>query len=297
MRTRIIGVAVLASVLATSSERQKQAFASTMQGETDAIVSFHVRVLPDRADAARLALALLLQRKGRILDAMTDMLAQLRARGRPQDQAKLAQLASLSGELATRTLRGPAPGEDVRRYSGTLARLRADIEELEQDLSTRYKALAAERQAVTLDAVQATLDPGAALVEIAMFRPFNPRVRSDIGRLGRPRYAAYVAHRTGDPRWVELGPAAPIDALCESLAAHGLTPVPLYVSSLKDEAVCRFAEDVCALLKPAVVITTTAFASGGEGQGRFDRLGAPVLQAVVATTRRPRKVAKPPMIA
>lgn len=114
-----------------------------------------------------------------------------------------------------------------------------------------------ERGAVTLEDFKANIEPDATTVPILFYR--SMLLASD---------------------------AAPIDALCESLAAHGLTPVPLYVSSLKDEAVCRFAEDVCALLKPAVVITTTAFASGGEGQGLFDRLGAPVLQAVVATTRR-----------
>jgi tetratricopeptide (TPR) repeat protein len=136
----------LASVLAASSDRQKHTFAWTVQGETERTVSLHVRALPDRADAARLALTVLLQRKGRVLDAMTDMLAQLRARGRPEDQAKLAQLASLRGELATRTLRGPAPGEDLSHHSDTLAKLRADAEELERDLAEQYKALAVRRR-------------------------------------------------------------------------------------------------------------------------------------------------------
>ncbi|XYI04075.1 tetratricopeptide repeat protein [Sorangium sp. So ce1128] len=211
-RATAIHERVLESILATSSERQKHAFARTVQGETDATVSLHVRALPARADAARLALTVLLQRKGRVLDAMTDMLAQLRARGRPEDQAKLTQLASLSGELATRTLRGPSPGEGVSHHGDALARLRADIEVLERDLAGRYTALAAERRAVTLETVQAALDPGAALVELALFRPLDPHAKLD-RVFGDPHYVAYVLHRTGEPRWVELGPAAPIDAL------------------------------------------------------------------------------------
>ncbi|WP_437841993.1 tetratricopeptide repeat protein [Sorangium sp. So ce1153] len=203
---------ILMSVLATSNERQKHAFAWTVQDETDATVSLHVRALPDDADAARLALTVLLQRKGRVLDAMTDMLAQLHARGRQEDQAKLDELASLRGELATRTLRGPAPGEDVSHHSDTLAELLADIEVLEQDLAARYKALAAERRAVTVEAVQAALGPGSALVEVALFQPFDLHAKPD-RRVGDPHYVAYVLHRTGEPSWVELGPAAPIDAL------------------------------------------------------------------------------------
>ncbi|WP_437902731.1 tetratricopeptide repeat protein [Sorangium sp. So ce327] len=217
-RAAAIHEPVLTSVLAASSERQKHAFARTVQGQTDQTVSLHVRALPDRADAARLALAVLLQRKGRVLDAMTDMLAQLHARGREEDQAKLAQLARLAGELATRALRGPAPGEDVNHHSDVLARLRAEIEVLDQDLAARYKALAVQRRAVTLEAVQAALAPGAALVEVALFRPLVPR--SEPGRrYDNPHYVAYVLHPTGEPRWVELGPAAPIDALVAAARA------------------------------------------------------------------------------
>ncbi|WP_437841990.1 tetratricopeptide repeat protein [Sorangium sp. So ce1153] len=219
---------VLTSVLAGSSERQKHAFVRTVEDETDATVSLHVRALPDRADAARLALTVLLQRKGRVLDAMTDMLAQLRARGRPEDQAKLAELTRLASELATRTLRGPAPGEDVSHHSDALTKLRVDTEVLEQDLAARYKALAAERRAVTLEAVQAALRPGAALVEIALFQSFDTRAKP--GRWdGDPHYVAYVLHRTGDPRWVELGPTAPIDALVDRARAALSAADPRYV--------------------------------------------------------------------
>jgi hypothetical protein len=100
----------------------------------------------------------------------------------------------------------------VSQHGAALARLRADAEALEMDLATRYKALAAERRAVTLETVQAAFGGGAALVEIALFRPFDPRAKPD-ARFGDPHYVAYVLHRSGDPRWVELGPAAPIDVL------------------------------------------------------------------------------------
>ncbi|AZO43896.1 cobaltochelatase subunit CobN [Mesorhizobium sp. M7D.F.Ca.US.005.01.1.1] len=81
---------------------------------------------------------------------------------------------------------------------------------------------------------------------------------------------------------------APIDALFEALSQRGIAPVPIFVSSLKDPASLAFVETALAALKPAAIITATAFASGAEPgvETLFDRAGVPVFQVIVATTRR-----------
>src|SRR5262249_18860090 len=80
---------------------------------------------------------------------------------------------------------------------------------------------------------------------------------------------------------------APIDALCEALAARGLNPAPLVVTSLKEKAAAAFVREAAARLDPVAIITTTAFAAGHDGEETaFDGTDAPVLQAVVATTKR-----------
>jgi cobaltochelatase CobN len=81
---------------------------------------------------------------------------------------------------------------------------------------------------------------------------------------------------------------APIDALVEALRGHGMNPVPIFVSSLKDKTSLAFVESALADLKPAAIITATAFASGAEPgvETLFDRAGVPVFQVIVATTRR-----------
>ncbi|AMN43911.1 cobaltochelatase subunit CobN [Rhodoplanes sp. Z2-YC6860] len=81
---------------------------------------------------------------------------------------------------------------------------------------------------------------------------------------------------------------APIDALAAALAARGLAPAPLFVPSLKDAESATFLRDAMRRLKPSVIVTTTAFAATGEGaaESPLDEMGVPVLQAVVATTRR-----------
>jgi cobaltochelatase CobN len=80
---------------------------------------------------------------------------------------------------------------------------------------------------------------------------------------------------------------APIDALCSALNERGITPVPVFVSSLKDRSAIEFVEHAASTRAPALMITTTAFSAGGEdGNSLFDRIGVPVFQAVMATTRR-----------
>src|SRR6185295_5084963 len=81
---------------------------------------------------------------------------------------------------------------------------------------------------------------------------------------------------------------APIDALCQALVARDLAPAPLFVASLKDDESASFLLAALPRLAPAAIITTTAFAAGGEAGGRtpLDACGVPVLQAVVATTKR-----------
>src|SRR5215831_6846476 len=81
---------------------------------------------------------------------------------------------------------------------------------------------------------------------------------------------------------------APIDALMAALDARGLAGAPLMVPSLKDADAAAFVHAALARLAPAAIVTTTGFAAGGEpgAPTPLDATDAPVLQAVIATTRR-----------
>src|SRR5215468_6965238 len=59
------------------------------------------------------------------------------------------------------------------------------------------------------------------------------------------------------------GDTGAIDALCAALSARGLAPAPLAVTSLKETAAAAFIRGALARLRPAVVVTTTAFAASG----------------------------------
>src|SRR3984893_16632740 len=80
---------------------------------------------------------------------------------------------------------------------------------------------------------------------------------------------------------------SPINALKAALAAHGLEAVALFVPSLKDPDAAAFVRSALRRLDPSLVITTTAFAAGNDGgTGALTGLDVPVLQAVIATTKR-----------
>jgi cobaltochelatase CobN len=112
--------------------------------------------------------------------------------------------------------------------------------------------------AVALDRLLETLPPGRPAVPIVFYR--SMLLADDV---------------------------APIDALCRALAARGLASAPLFVASLKDAESAEFLHDAVRRLQPAVIVTTTAFAAGdGATPSPLDECDAPVMQAVVATTRR-----------
>ncbi|GAB4068173.1 cobaltochelatase subunit CobN [Ancylobacter sonchi] len=83
------------------------------------------------------------------------------------------------------------------------------------------------------------------------------------------------------------GDTAPVDALCAALAARGMVPRPIFVASLKEPQAAAFLRCELPGLRPAALVTLTAFAVSEAGEeGLLDLTDAPVLQAVVATTRR-----------
>jgi len=215
-RARDIEDRTAAAVLATGSEEQKRLYMNTLAFDTQWNIALHVQHAPADREAARLALTALLRRKGRVLDAMTDSVAALRRSLDPRDRERLNRLASVYAELAARASRGlqKASPEQYRR---DLAALQQTRETLENDIALRSAAFRAEQPLLTLSEVQAKIPEGAALVEIAHYQPHDHRTRDPNARWGAPRYVAYVLHPRGEPAFVDLGEAAPIDAAASAL--------------------------------------------------------------------------------
>jgi CHAT domain-containing protein/tetratricopeptide (TPR) repeat protein len=205
----------LALLLSTGSEEQKRLYMETLANETEGILSFHTRAAPSDAAAAELALTTLLRRKGRVLDVVSDQTSALRRRLDPRDRALLDQLSAARGALARLVLGGGATGGDEERRAERV-RLEAEVGRLEAEVSNRSAEFRTQSRAVTLGEVRAAVPEGAALVEVALFRPYDPRAKARKERFGSARYVAYVLKRKGAPAWVDLGEAAVVDREVEA---------------------------------------------------------------------------------
>ena len=97
----------LALDFAVGSEREKLAYLDSLKENTNRTISLHVNLAPNDRTAAVMSTLVILQRKGRVLDAMSAGLAALRQRAEPEDQKLLDQLKLTTEQLAKLALDGP----------------------------------------------------------------------------------------------------------------------------------------------------------------------------------------------
>jgi CHAT domain-containing protein/Tfp pilus assembly protein PilF len=212
MRAQEVRESNVNAILATGSEKQKQLYLDTLVWETHSSVSLHAHSAPSNVQAARLALTTVLRRKGRALDAMTDQIAGLRRRAAPDDVRLLDALAAAQSQLANLQLSNDARLSPAERKA-RVAKLEAEIETLQGDISNRSAEFRARSQPVTLDAVRGGIPTDAALIEIFAYQPFNAKGKSIYEKYGKARYVAYVLKPQWDaPQFVDLGDVAQSDA-------------------------------------------------------------------------------------
>jgi CHAT domain-containing protein/Tfp pilus assembly protein PilF len=200
--------------LATGSARARLAFAEFFFERTGRTISLSLGAASKERPAIDLAALVLLQRKGRVQDAMSSSLIALRERLDEGDRRLLDQLNTTTSELATLALRGPAttPLPEYRQRLTALEERRGVLEAEASERSTEFRARSRE---VTLAGVQALIPSDAALLEYAVYQRFDPKAASDAEAHGELRYAAYVIRHDGDVRASDLGPAGEIDRVVE----------------------------------------------------------------------------------
>ncbi|HEV8483750.1 MAG TPA: tetratricopeptide repeat protein, partial [Blastocatellia bacterium] len=201
--------------LATGSERQKLAYLTSLSEITDRTLSLHARAAPDNSQAQELAATIILQRKGRVLDAMSDSSATLRRRLTTQDHTLLDQLSSATAQLARLVLNGPQK-MTLDAHQKRIRALEEEREKLENKISRSSAGFYEPAVPVTLAAVRASIPADAALVEFSAYRPFDPKA-GDAKAYGDPRYVACVLRPQGEIQWIELGEARQIDEVIDAL--------------------------------------------------------------------------------
>src|SRR5271165_4556733 len=182
--------------------------------------------------------------------------------GEDRDDPRLADGSTLPRSELDALLRYFREGgrENLRALLRRLAcHAGADLEASEPQSVPRMAGYLPGRGAIDLDGLIESLAPDRPVVAIVFYR------------------ALLLAADT-----------AAIDALCAALAARGLAPAALVVTNFKEAGSASFIRAALARLSPAAVITTTAFAIGGEpGEVTpLDGPDVPVLQVVLAATKR-----------
>ncbi|BCB21396.1 cobaltochelatase subunit CobN [Bosea sp. ANAM02] len=105
---------------------------------------------------------------------------------------------------------------------------------------------------------------------------------------GQP-LVAILLYRSG----VAAGDTAMGEAIATALAARGLAPLPLALTSLKDPVVTAELAALIATRKPALIVTTTAFSAREGADFVLDRADCPILQAVPVGSPREAWEASP----
>lgn len=199
-------------LLSLGSEQQRRDFLTLFAQQTDTLLSWHLRLAPRDSAVQALAVTTLLQRKGLIQESFADTLAQARHRLDRAGQQTLEQWRTVNTQLARLVLDGPAPRTTNTALQQQLAALTQKREQLETELSRLSAGSFQPAHAVTLAEIRRALPPKAALLEFAVYRPFDPKAPTTGERYGAPRYAVYVLRPQGVVAWRDLGEAAPLEA-------------------------------------------------------------------------------------
>ena len=203
--------------LAVGSERHMLAYSDWMADRTDRTISLHVQRFPDNPVAREMAAMAILQRKGRVLDAVSETIAALRRRLKPDDQRLLDQLAGTDTELARVALSGPGrtPPDEYKKKLNALEEQR---EKLEAQVSRSTTGYFEQTNPVTLAAVRKAIPANAVLIEFAVYHPFNPQaIDGSDDRFGEARYVTYVIPSQGEIQWKDLGSVKEIDKTLDAL--------------------------------------------------------------------------------
>ncbi|HMY19162.1 MAG TPA: hypothetical protein PKA58_22715, partial [Polyangium sp.] len=113
----------------------------------------------------------LLRRKARVLDSLTHDFNAMRKSG---DVFYLEQLSEIHAKISIRVSRGPE-NMGPEQYRQEIAALRQDQEALEFLMSEQNAGKDMELRQLTIGDVQEALPQGAALLEIARYRPKSRR--------------------------------------------------------------------------------------------------------------------------
>lgn len=238
--------------LAQLSESRLDALLDSLQRDAETSYSLP-RYCNNDPQAVRLALAMLLLRKGRSLDELTRA-SRVRLAASPggsaqPDAAERDRLRILRSSMARRYL--SLQGQTLTKgTSQDLKKLEQEIERTDQQLASLARTPPLLTQPPTpediIGGVRKALEPGTALLEVVWYQPYLFKAQGPALPWDEPRYQAFLllAGRN-EVQSIDLGPAKPINdavlALRQSMTSAETKPVQ-YVDAAKQLHALVFAK-------------------------------------------------------
>jgi CHAT domain-containing protein len=201
--------------LVLGSERQKLAYLRLLSSQLSQAITLNALLAPQNPAARDLALTTVLQRKGRVLDLLSDSLINVRKHFGPNDAQLLDQFNDATSQLARLVLSGPQQG-GIEEHQKRINAVKEERENLESQISVRSAEFRAASAPVTIDAVRAALPPGVVLLEFVAYNKYLSAGITEPERQGESRYIVYALTREGDVQWSELGAAKDIDTAIDA---------------------------------------------------------------------------------
>jgi CHAT domain-containing protein len=201
--------------LSAGFERQKRDYIRTISGTTDATISLHLNSAINNQQAASLAFTTMLQRKGRILDILTNNFQILRQRVNDLQSLKLIdELSNIYNQLASLIYNKPEK-LSLNEYRQQVTNLEEKAKQKENELSRRSAEFRFQSQPINVEAIQKLIPSDSALVELVQYKPLNLKAPQK-DRFGKPHYAAYILNSSGEPQGIDLGEAEKIETALNS---------------------------------------------------------------------------------
>ncbi len=194
------------------SERQKLVYLSTFIGDVNTTISLHTKSMPQSEEAKRLALSAILGRKGKALDVMADVHGMLRSHASDENKILIDQYAETTKQLSAFSLKGPGR-EGIEKYKQNIKALEEKKEKLEIEISNRNAEFLGQTKLVTIDDVQRAIPKDAALIEFAIYNPFNQKNNDITKGYEDARYVAYVLRPEGKIEWKDIGTVKSINSV------------------------------------------------------------------------------------
>ena len=216
---------ILGQIFSISSDTQRLSYLEQKYPQLEGFFSLVTQYFPKAPDAVEIAFNCLLRRKALGAEAAiiqrTAILSDRYRHLAPQ----LQELQQLDQQISTLIFAVPSSVEQLAAYKSQLAKLYAQKDQLEGNLSRQIPEMNLQKQLenASCDAIASALPEGATLVEFVRFRPCNFKaVRANGDSQWQPaRYLAFIlpANQPKALQMLDLGEAEPIDKLIRDFRA------------------------------------------------------------------------------